>query len=304
MARAGQSHFAPLAFAVEARDNTTFGMRGLGMPNFNAAAVAASGLSRRGFLASAAAAGAWSAGAAAQPSSGTTAQPGLKALSAGSTLYGLRPAAQAFAQGSGIPVAVATDHGHNIETFALAGSADADVVLVPNAMMAKLVAASRADKDTLVGIGAVRIGAAVRADAPRPDVSTMDALRNELVAAKAVLLTNAPTGDHLLQVIERLGLKDQVAAKLQRFDTATLLNRHLAENAAAGMLGFGPTTEILTWRGKGVTMAGAVPDAIQIVLPYQAGMLTRTQSPQMARKLLAFLATPEARKHFHDSGVE
>jgi ABC-type molybdate transport system substrate-binding protein len=70
------------------------------------------------------------------------------------------------------------------------------------------------------------------------------------------------------------------------------------------VLGFGPTTEILTWRGKGVTMAGTLPDAIQIVLPYQAGMLKRTQSADSARQLLAFLATPAARKHFHDSGVE
>jgi len=51
-------------------------------------------------------------------------------------------------------------------------------------------------------------------------------------------------------------------------------------------------------------MAGNLPDAIQIVLPYQAGMLTRTPSAENARKLLAFLATPPARQHFRDSGVE
>ena len=216
----------------------------------------------------------------------------------------MKPAALVFTRNTGIALQVETDHGHNIEKFALAGTADADVVLVPNAMVAKLVAAGQADKATLVGIGAVRIGAAVREDAPRPDVKTMDALRRSLVAAQSVLLTNAPTGDHLISVIERFGLKDAVAAKLKRFDTATFLNKHLAENPGAGALGFGPTTEILTWRGKGVALAGAVPDEIQIALPYQAAVLKRAAANEDARKLLAFLATPEACQHFHDSGVE
>ncbi len=263
--------------------------------------------SRRGFLFTMAAAGATSAlpdTAAAQSAPSPATSQGLKVLSAGSTLYGIRPAAEAFTRSAGIPVAVATDHGHNIEKFALAGSADADVVVIPTAMMAKLTAADRTDKASLVEIGAVRIGAAIHDKVRKPDVSRVDTLRNEMLAAREVLLTNAPTGEHLAQVIVRMGVENEVKPKIKRFDTATLLNKYIAEHPDAGVLGFGPTTEILTWRGKGVTMAGTLPDAIQIVLPYQAGMLKRTQSADSARQLLAFLATPAARKHFHDSGVE
>ena len=250
------------------------------------------------------------AGAAGATSDAADAQPapappgGLKVLSAGSTLYGMRPAAADFTRSTGIAVAVATDHGHNIEKFALGGTADADVVVIPTAMMAKLTAADRADTSSLIEIGAVRIGAAVHDKAPRPDVTRMDALRAALLSAKEVLLTNAPTGEHLAKVIAQIGIEAEVKPKLKRFDTATLLNKYIAEHPDAGALGIGPTTEILTWRGKGVTMAGTLPDAIQIVLPYQAGLLKRTQSAENARKLLAFLATPPARKHFHDSGVE
>ena len=269
---------------------------------------ACAALSRRGFLTNVAAAGAASAlpaAANAQPSGpGVAAQRGLKVLSAGSTLYGMRPAAEAFTRSTGIPVAVATDHGHNIETFALAGTADADVVVIPAAMMAKLTAADRADKAMLIEIGAVRIGAAVHDKAPKPYVSRLDAMRDAVLAAKEVLLTNAPTGEHLAQVFARIGIENDVKPKLKRFDTATLLNKYLAEHPQAGALGFGPTTEILTWRGKGVMLVGTLANEIQIVLPYQAGMLRHTQSADSARKLLAFLATPEARKHFHASGVE
>jgi molybdate transport system substrate-binding protein len=262
------------------------------------------GLSRRNFLAVAAAAGASGTMPSAAGAQSAAAPAGLKVLSAGSTLYGLRPVATAFSQSAGIPVAVATDHGHNIEKFALGGTTDADVVVIPTAMMTKLTAAARADKSLLVEIGAVRIGAAVHERAPRPDVAKLDAMRKAVLAAKEVLLTNAPTGDHLARVFAKIGIAEEVKPKLKRFDTATLLNKYIAEHPDIDSLGFGPTTEILTWRGKGVAMVGALDDAIQIVLPYQAGMLTRTQSLDGARKLLEFLATPPARKHFHDSGVE
>ncbi len=258
--------------------------------------------SRRHFLAAAAALGVSGlAGfAGAQPAPRAE---GLKVLAAGSALHGLRPATAAFARETGIPVQVATDHGHNIRKHALAGETDADVVLVPTEWANDLVAASRADKATLIPIGSVRMGAVVREDAPPPDVSTMEALRRAFVSADTVLLTLAPTGDHLMKVIDRLGIAATVAPKLKRFDTATLLNKYLADNPGKGALGFGPATEILAWRGKGVAWGGPVPEEIQIVLPYSAVMLIRAQG-EPAHRLLAFLATPGARKHFLDSGVE
>lgn len=228
----------------------------------------------------------------------------LKALSAGSTVYGLRPCAELFARDTRIAVEVATDHGHNIHRAALRSEADADLVALPSDMIASLASAGRADDRSVVAIGAVRIGAAVREGAPRPDVATMDALRRALVAADAVLLTLAPTGDHLMGVIARLGLADAVKAKLERFETSTMLNRRLAATAGIAAIGFGPTTEIQAWRGRGVAWAGAVPDEIQVVLPYSAAVLVRTQAAEQSRALLAFLATQQARQHFLDSGVE
>ncbi len=267
--------------------------------------VAEAAPSRRTFLATASAASAMSAlpSSAGAQSAGSHLD-GLKVLTAGSTLYGMRGAGEAFARASGIPVAVATDHGHSIEKFALIGTTDADVVVIPTAMMAKLVAADRAGKASLIEIGAVRIGAAVHDKAKRPDVTSMDALRAAVVAAKEVLLTNAPTGEHLVKVFVQMGVDAAVNPKTKRFDTATLLNKYIAENPSVEALGFGPTTEILGWRGKGVAMAGTVPDSIHVVLPYQAGALKRTQSAEAAGKLLSFMKTPAALKFFHDSGVE
>src|SRR5262249_45931884 len=167
----------------------------------------------------------------------------IKVLSAGSTLYGLRPCAEIFARDSGAPVDVATDHGHSIHRAALRGEADADVVVLPSDMIAALIAAGLADAETVIVIGKVRIGAAVHAAAPSPDVPARATLGEALPAADVVLLTLAPPGGHLMQVIARLGLNDAVASKLRRFATSTLLNRHLVESAGPGAIGFGPATE-------------------------------------------------------------
>jgi molybdate transport system substrate-binding protein len=228
----------------------------------------------------------------------------LEVLSAGSTVHGLRPCAEMFARDTGIPVHVATDHGHNIHRAAMRSEIEADVVALPADMIAALAAAGLADKETTVAIGAVRIGAAVRADAARPAVATLAGLRQALLAADAVLLTAAPTGEHLTKVIARLGLADAIAGKLKRFETSALLNRHLVEDAGAGAIGFGPATEILSWRGRGVAYAGAIPEEVQVVLPYAAAVLMRAQAREPARALLAFLATAAAREHFLASGVE
>jgi len=102
-------------------------------------------VSRRAVLAAAAAglAGAAHAQPAGNPA---VAPPELKALSAGSALYGLRPAAAEFARNTGIPVAVATDHGHNIRKHTLAGTADANVIVVPTEWAEEIVKAGKADK--------------------------------------------------------------------------------------------------------------------------------------------------------------
>jgi hypothetical protein len=63
-----------------------------------------------------------------------------------------------------------------------------------------------------------------------------------------VLLTRAPTGDHLVQAIARLGLAEVIADKLRRFDTSTLLNRHLADRADTAAVGFGPSPKQVVGR--------------------------------------------------------
>jgi molybdate transport system substrate-binding protein len=228
----------------------------------------------------------------------------LKVLAAGSVLQGMRAAAAAFSSADRTPVSVETDHGHNIEKCVLDGATDADLVAIPVAMLQRLAAAGRVDPTTLLDIGAVRIGAAVHETAVAPDLTTMQTLRNAVNDAREVLLTNAPTGEHLTRVFAAMALPAPPERKIRRFDTATALHAWLASRPNAGALGFAPVSEIVAWRGLGVALAGAIPDRVQIVLPYRAGMLAGSAAPDAAARLLSYLATPPARRCFADSGVE
>lgn len=226
----------------------------------------------------------------------------LAVLSAGSTLHALRRCAADFTRESGIALALATDHGHVIAAQVRRGEAAADIVAVPADMADALIREGFATAEVQAALGSVNIAAAVRADAPLPDIATMDGLRAALAAASSVLVTRAPTGEHMLRVIARLGLADTLAARISHFDTATLLIERIARSEP-GALGFAPSAEILVWETRGVAYAGAVPEAVQVALPYAAAMLACTQAAESARVFLAFLATPRARDIFRAAGV-
>lgn len=222
----------------------------------------------------------------------------LRTLSAGSTLHGLRACVASAAQTIGAEIDVATDHGHNIRDAALRGTANADVVLLP-ADMTDALADKGLARDP-IALGRVSIGGAMRDGARAPAISTMATLRAALLGADAILLTNAPTGDHLMTAIARMGLTDVVAPKLRRFDTSAKLLAHLGQGNDSA-LGFSPETEIRA--GRGISWIGDVPDEIQIALPYAAAMLTRTAQTDTARAFLAYLGTALAREAFARTGV-
>jgi len=221
----------------------------------------------------------------------------LKILSAGSMLHGLRECIAVALADFGV-IEVATNHGHHIHDAVMRGTATADVVLLPAGLAAALQHAGHVCNS--VALGTVGIGGAVRIGSPVPPIDTMANLKTAILAADAVLLTRAPTGDHLITVVAELGLTETVAPKLLRFDTSSQLNNHLAARLDKA-LGFGPETEIRA--GRGVTWIGDVPQEIQIALPYVAATLTQTKAPDLAGAFLEFLATERARRIFHHSGV-
>lgn len=229
----------------------------------------------------------------------------LKIFTAGATREGLAACAARFEAASGIALKAETTHGHLIAELVIAGKTDSDVVMLPAHMIADLAHRGLLSSDPApVEIGTIRIGGAVRAGAPLPDLSTTTALIAALRAARSIVLTEAPSGKHMDALIDKLGLRDEIGGRIVRFDTGTMVNEHLIVSDAEDEIAFGVATEILFYRDRGVAYAGPIPEDVQMKHVYHAALLKRSGRAEAARKLFAVLASAEAQQAFEKTGVE
>ena len=175
-----------------------------------------------------------------------------------------------------------------------------DVLVAAPAHIDALVRAGTIVPDTRVDLARSGIGVAVRAGAAKPDVSSVDAFRRALLAARSVAyLKEGQSGVYLAAVIERLGLAEAIRPKLTRPETDIV-----SELVARGdvELGLVVITQILTT--KGVALAGPLPREIQSDVTFTAGVSARSTSIDAARALLAFLRSPEAARVMAAQGME
>jgi molybdate transport system substrate-binding protein len=133
--------------------------------------------------------------------------------------------------------------------------AAADVVIAPPAVIDDLAKAGKLDSAARTPVGRVGVGVVVRDGAPKPDVSSVEALKRTLLGAQSVVYNKASTGLYLEKLFERLGVGAEVKAKEIRFaDGAAVFERVI--HGADGDIGFGAITEIALYRDKGATYAG------------------------------------------------
>lgn len=224
----------------------------------------------------------------------------LRVLGAGSTIRALRMLAPACETAIGGALEIATDHGHNILARMSAGEDIADVVLLPMAMIDELTALGALAAPRLA-LGDVATSAAICEGAPAPGVETIDGLRAALARASVILLTTAPSGEHMLRVIDRLGLTHEAQGRIMRFDKSVQINDWLANTRDPRALGFGPTTEIVG--APGVIHGGLIADEAQMVLPYGASLTQGAKERPTAKAFFAFLAGDRARAAFIATGM-
>jgi molybdate transport system substrate-binding protein len=224
----------------------------------------------------------------------------LRVLAAGSAIRALRMLAPACETAIGGALEIATDHGHNILARMSAGENIADVLLLPIAMIDELTAQGALAPPRLA-LGEVATSAVICEGAPAPGVETLDGLRAALARASVILLTTAPSGEHMLRVIERLGLTREALRKTMRFDKSVQINDWLASARDLHALGFGPTTEIVG--APGVSHGGLVAEEAQMVLPYGAASTQAARDMPAATAFLAFLGGDQARAAFIATGM-
>jgi molybdate transport system substrate-binding protein len=143
-------------------------------------------------------------------------------------------------------------------------------------------------------------GVAVRVGALKPDVSSVEAFKQALLAARSIAyLKDVGSGIHVHRLIERLGIADAVAPKTTRPESDVV-----AELVAKGEveLGIVVITQILTT--PGVELAGPLPREIQAYVGFAAGVNVDAKEPDAARDLIRFLTGPVATPVIAAQGME
>lgn len=203
--------------------------------------------------------------------------------------------------------------GHRVTTISGASMGDAPTS-IPNRLArgerADVVILARASLDALARDGTVvagsqvdlahsRIGMSVRAGAPVPDISTVDTFRRVLLDAKSIAYSQSASGVYIsTEMFKVLGIADQVAAK------AKMVPSPVAETVARGEaeIGFQQISELLPVAGA--TFAGAIPDGVQRVTTFSAGVATASSARATARQLIAHLASAQARDTVRKTGLD
>ena len=142
-----------------------------------------------------------------------------------------------------------------------------------------------------VDIARSSIGIAVRAGAPKPDVSSAEAFKQTLLAVKSFVRNEgAESGIHMLRVFDRLGITEQMEAKTKAMPVNTgyvaeLVVRGEAEMAAQQM------SELIAVPGVKVT---PLPPEFQLIIVFSAGVSAGSTEPGAVNALLNFLTSQEA----------
>ena len=199
--------------------------------------------------------------------------------------------------------------GHKVATT-WAGTADMmkrmkagevfDIVLIASNSLEELTDTGKIMAGSRVDIAKSGVGVAVRSGAPRPDISSADALKRALLAAKSIGISTGPSGVYLMSLFERWGVAGELKPKFRTPPSGG----SVAELAARGEaeIAFQQVSEIVHVRGA--DFVGPLPAEIQRITTFSSGIHVGAKEPEAAQAWQKFLTSPEAVPVMKKHGLE
>lgn len=174
-----------------------------------------------------------------------------------------------------------------------------DVVIMVGNALDKLVQQGRVEDAGHRLLANSKIGVAVPAGAPRPDISTVEGLKQALLKAKSIAYSDSASGEYLSKVLfPRLGIAEQIKNKAHMIP-AEPVGQVVARGEAD--LGFQQVSELLPVAG--IDFVGEIPEETQLLTPFSAGIVTGTHEQAAAQALLDYLSSPEAAPLIRKTGL-
>jgi molybdate transport system substrate-binding protein len=229
----------------------------------------------------------------------------IKVLSTTAMKMVFEELAPRFERETGHRLAVELGPSLRLEARLRAGDA-ADVAIVTRNGAEDLVAGGKIAAGSLVDVARSAIGICVGKGAPRPDISSADAFKHAMLAAKSIAVSKpvggGASGAHMAKVFEQLGITQAMQAK-----------SHYGSGGAAGLAG------LVILRGEaeigiqqmselmavdGIDVVGPLPAEIQMVTPFVAGIPANASHADAGKAVIDFLITPDAKRVLKAKGLE
>jgi molybdate transport system substrate-binding protein len=178
-----------------------------------------------------------------------------------------------------------------------------DVLVITPAVVDQMIASGKLSPGSRVMLASVGVGVVVKEGAPKPDIGTVEAFKNALLAAKSVAYIDPASGGssgiYVDQLLVKLGIADQIKPK-----TKLKQGGHVADLIASGEaeLGIHQISEIVPV--KGVSLVGPLPKEIQNTTIYAGGLSATTKDKEAATELIKYFSGPDAAAVLKSKGMD
>jgi len=176
----------------------------------------------------------------------------------------------------------------------------ADVVIMVGYALDQLIREGKVIASSRTALADSRIGVVVRAGASHPDISSPQAFKDALLKAGSIAYSDSASGVYIeRELFKKLGIEDQVKDKsrmIPRIPVAGVVA------SGAYELGLQQVSELLPVAG--VDFIGKIPESLQSITEFAAGIPVGARHPVEAQQLIRFLASPQAAPEVRKSGLD
>jgi molybdate transport system substrate-binding protein len=237
--------------------------------------------------------------AAALVFSGAAGAAEIKVLSTQATEDAYRELVPLFEQASGHKVTTIFTGTLDVQKRIAAGEAY-DLIIMAGPAIDDFIKSGKVVPGSRTDLARSGVGVAVRAGAPKPDISSTEALKKTLLSAKSIGYSTGPSGVYLAKLFQRLGVADAVKPKLKQTPTGVFVGGLVASGEAE--IGFQQVSELSHF--PGVDFVGPLPAEVQEITVFSSGLQVGAKQVEAANAWVKFLTAPAAAPAFTKRGLQ
>jgi molybdate transport system substrate-binding protein len=199
--------------------------------------------------------------------------------------------------------------GHKVTTL-FTGTLDADkrvaageqfdLLIMAQSSIDAHVKGGKVVQGSRIDLARSGVAVGVKAGAPKPDISTVDALKRTILNAKSIGYSSGPSGVYILTLFERLGVAEQVKPKLKQTASGVFVGSIIANGEVE--IGFQQVSELSQF--EGVDYVGPLPADVQSYTTFSSGILSSAKEAEAARALVRHITSPQAGDVYRKRGME